>query len=102
MTALYGLHGSFLAHPGRGDQLTAILLEAADALGADDSCRLYLVHRSLDDPDTVWVTEAWTDREAHAASLEDDATRALIARAMPLIAGVPESAELRTVGGKGV
>jgi quinol monooxygenase YgiN len=102
MTDLFGLHGSFLAHAGRGDELTALLLEAADALGADESCRLYLVHRSADDPDTVWVTEAWTSREAHAASLDDEATRAMIVRAMPMIAGVPGSTELRTVGGKGM
>ena len=102
MDDLYGLHGSFQAHPGRGDELTAILLEAAAALGADDACRLYVVHRSPEDPDVVWVTEAWTDRDAHRASLEDPATREMIARAMPLIAGFPGSAELRTVGGKGL
>jgi len=102
MESLFGLHGSFLAHPGRGDELAAILVEAADAARSDHSCRLYVVHRSVDDPDRVWVTEAWTDRAAHAAALEDPDTRAMIARAMPLIAGMGDSVELRTVGGKGV
>jgi hypothetical protein len=44
-----------------------------------------------------------TCREAHRASLEDEGTRAMIQRAMPLIAEVSErSIELRPVGGKGL
>jgi quinol monooxygenase YgiN len=102
MTSLFGVHGSFTAHAGRGDELTAILLEAADALGGEDDCLLYVVSRSPDDAETVWVTEAWTDRAAHAASLQQPATRALIARARPLIAGIMGALELRPVGGKGL
>lgn len=103
MTELFGLHGRLLAHPGKGHELEAILLEAAEALEADDDCLLYVVSRQSDDPDALWVTEAWTSREAHRASLEDEATRAMIHRAMPLIAQLPErTIELRPVGGKGL
>jgi quinol monooxygenase YgiN len=35
----------------------------------------------------ILVTEAWSDRAAHDASLETDQARALIAQAMPLIEG---------------
>lgn len=102
MTDAYGMHVKFTAAAGQGDALAAILLEAADGIEADDACLLYVVSRSPAEADTVWVTEAWTSREAHDASLEDPAARALIARAMPLIAGPPEADELRPVGGKGV
>jgi quinol monooxygenase YgiN len=103
LSELFGLHGRLLAAPGRGDDLEAILLEAAEALNDDDDCLLYVVSRQPDEPEAVWVTEAWTSREAHQASLEEEATRALIQRAMPLIAGLPERGiELRPVGGKGV
>jgi quinol monooxygenase YgiN len=103
VSELFGLHGRLLAQPGKGDELEAILLEAAEALDAEDDCLLYVVSRQPDDPEAVWVTEAWTSREAHRASLEDEATRALIQRAMPLIAELPErSIELRPVGGKGL
>jgi quinol monooxygenase YgiN len=102
MTENFGMHVRFTAQPGQGDALAAILLEAADALGAVGACRLYVISRSPDDLDTVWVTEAWTDAEAHAASLQDEATRALIARAMPLIAGRPEATRLLPAGGKGL
>jgi quinol monooxygenase YgiN len=103
VSELFGLHGCLGAKPGKGDELEAILLEAAGLLESNDDCKLYLVSRQPDEPDAVWVTEAWRSREAHRASLEDEATRALIQRAMPIIAELPQrSVALRPVGGKGL
>jgi quinol monooxygenase YgiN len=96
---VYGMHGSFKAVPGEGDALAAILLEAAEAARRFDGCLLYMVSRGIEDPDTIWVTEAWTDRAAHATSLERDDTRALIARARPLIAEMPGHHEFEPLGG---
>ena len=96
------MHVRFTAQPGRGDELAAILLEAAAGMGYDGDCLLYIVSRSPGDADVVYVTEAWTTREAHDRSLEDDAVRALIARAMPLMAGPPDAQTLAPVGGKGI
>jgi quinol monooxygenase YgiN len=102
MPASFGMHGRIVAQPGKGDQLAGMLLEAARGLEPNPDCLLYVVGRSLDDPDSVWVTEAWTDRAAHDASLEDEAARALIGRARPLIASFADRAEFRVEGGKGV
>ena len=96
------MHGRFVTHPGQGDALPAILLEAAKLLGDFDECLVYVISRSPDDPDAVWVTEAWTDRDAHDASLQDERVRRLIERAMPMIAGAPETTTLRPIGGKGL
>jgi quinol monooxygenase YgiN len=97
---MFGMHGCFKAQPGRGDELAAILLEAAESMRANDACLLYVVGR--EDPDTIWVTEAWTDREAHDASLDAPGAKDQIARAMPLIAGIDGRAEYEPLGGKGV
>jgi quinol monooxygenase YgiN len=102
MSDAYGMHVRFTAAPGQGDALAAILVEAAAGVEADDACLLYVVSRSPTEGETVWVTEAWTSREAHDASLEDPAARELIGRAMPLLAGRPDAEELRPVGGKGI
>lgn len=99
---MFGMHVQLTARPGHGDELAALLLEGADGLASVEACRFYLVSRSPDDPDTMWVTEAWTDAEAHAESLRTDATKALMAHAMPLIGSPPETVELRPVGGKGL
>jgi quinol monooxygenase YgiN len=98
----YGMHVRFTAQAGRGDELAAILLEAAAGTKGDDDCLLYVVSRSPADPDTIFVTEAWTSREAHDRSLENEDARALIGRAMPLMAKPPDADSLVPLGGKGL
>ena len=98
----YGLAGSFRARTGQAGALADLLLEAARALEADAECELYVVSRSADDPDAIWVTEVWASREAHRASLDDERIREIIARARPLLAGLGERFELSPLGGKGL
>ena len=99
---MFGMHGALKAQPGKGEELAEILLEAAEGLGADERCLLYVVSRDLDQPDMIWVTEAWTDREAHDASLRAPGVPEMIARARPLIAGMEGRAEFTPLGGKGL
>jgi quinol monooxygenase YgiN len=98
----FGLVGSFSAQPGQGDGLADVLVQAAERLGANPECELYVISRSPVDPDAVWVAEVWTSREAHQASLEDQRVRELITQARPLIAGLGERFELLPLGGKGL
>ena len=94
------MHGCFKAQPGQGEALSAILLEAAESMRDNDDCLLYVVSR--EDADTIWVTEAWTDRSAHRASLDVPGAKEQIARAMPLIAGIESRVEFEPLGGKGL
>jgi quinol monooxygenase YgiN len=102
MSNLFGMHVRFTAKPGQGDELEAILLEAAEGARKADACRLYVISRSPANAETVWVTEAWTSREAHDESLGNAEARALIQRALPLLADRPAATELRPAGGKGL
>ncbi|GIP38367.1 monooxygenase [Paenibacillus sp. J31TS4] len=97
----YGLFVQFTTHPGQRDALAALLLEAAAAAQDIAECELYLVSVPESEPDCVYVTEVWSHKEAHDASLEAEETRASIQRAMPLIAGVA-SQTLIPLGGKGL
>jgi quinol monooxygenase YgiN len=65
-------------------------------------CRLYVISRAPDDRDSVWITEVWTDRAAHDASLKDERVREVIRRARPFIASMSDSMELVPAGGKGL
>ena len=94
--------GKLTALPGKADELEGILLQAADVLGDSEDCLLYVVNRSADEPDTVWVTEAWRSQEAHKASLDLEEVGTLVRRAGPLLAGSPEPIRVRPVGGKGL
>ena len=99
---MYGLFGKLRAQPGRRDELAGHLLHAADLLRTADGCRLYVVSLAEDDPDGVWVMEAWASREAHQASLALDAVKELIAAARPVIAGFGERYEFEPLGGVGL
>lgn len=97
----YGLVGKLTAQPGRRDELVAILLQAAEALGSNEDYIHYLVS-TTEETDAIWVTEVWTDKATHDASLEPADVRALITQAMPLIASMSDRLELHVVGGKGL
>ena len=99
---MYGRHGSFQAQSGKGQLLASLLLEAAELLQDNADCLLYVIERSSDEPDAVWVYEAWRSKEAHAASLRDPRVGELISRARPLIAGLTDAQEFIPVGGKGL
>ena len=98
----FGLAGKITAEAGEADALEGLLLEAAAVLGENPDCELYVVARSADEPDALWVTEVWRSEEAHAASLSDERVRAVIGRARPLIAGISDQLRTRPVGGKGL
>src|SRR4051795_11309421 len=99
---MFGTQGRFDAQPGKGDELAAILLEAANALRRLDDCLLYVVGRLPEEPDAVLVYEVWTSAEAHRASLDREDTKAAIARGRPLIAGMSDRVEFEPAGGKGI
>ena len=98
----YGLFGKLTAHPGQGDTLAGLLLEAASIMPDFPDCELYVINRSPDEPEAIWVYEVWTSREAHADSLSNQTVRDLIQLAMPLIADTSDRVELQPAGGKGL
>lgn len=98
----FGLCVRFTTHPGRRDALVEELLAAAALAESHPGCELYVVSTTPSDANTVWVTEAWTSKAAHDASLTDDRAKAMIARGLPLLASPPESFELQPMGGKGL
>ena len=83
------LCGTFLAVEGKGDELVAVLVEAADVLSSDPECVQYTVGRAGEDE--VAVFELWESEEAHAASLQRDEIQAIITKGRPLIAGMGTS-----------
>ncbi|MCC6309926.1 MAG: antibiotic biosynthesis monooxygenase [Trueperaceae bacterium] len=81
---MFGLIGKIRAREGRAEELAEVLTSGT---GAMPGCTAYLVARDVADPDVLWVTEVWEDKESHAASLRLPSVQAAIARGRPLIAG---------------
>jgi len=96
---MYGLIGRMKALPGQRDALLDILLQGTAEM---PGCLSYVIGKDPADPDAIWITEVWSDRESHAASIQLPAVREAIAQARPLIAGFDNRHETEPVGGLGI
>lgn len=96
---MYGLIGTFTAHPGKRDEFIALML--ADA-GPMPGCLSFVVARDPADEDKVWITEVWDSAASHQASLQIPAVARSIEAAMPLIASFGEQVVTEPAGGIGL
>lgn len=95
---MYGLISKMTAVSGQRGALTAVLLEN---LGTIPGCLSYIVAHDPADDHAVWVTEVWTDEEAHRASLQVPEVKAAIRRAMQMMATFADAQVTTPVGGVG-
>ncbi len=95
---MYGLIGQMAVVAGGRDELAAILTAIGDMPG----CLSYVVANDSNDPNSLWVTEIWESRQAHADSLALPEVQAAIAKGRPLITGFETRVETDPVGGIGV
>jgi len=99
----YCLHGKLTAKPGQAEQLSHILLQAAELISTAKGCKLYVIGRDHDDTNAVWVTEIWESKMDHDSSLHAEGVKALISKAMPILDGLPQKGqELELLGGAGI
>lgn len=96
---MYGLIGKMLAQPGQRDALLEILAAGTAEM---PGCLSYVIARDPADADALWITEVWSDRDSHQASLGLPAVQAAIAAARPLLAGFGERYETEPVSGVGL
>jgi quinol monooxygenase YgiN len=98
--AMYGLISKIVAQPDRRDELVKILLEGVG--GSLPGCLSYVVATDPADANSIWVTEVWQSRQAHAASLSAPAINEAMIKGRPLIASFVRIAETTPAGGLGV
>jgi len=103
----YGRFGKMTTRPGKRDAVVAILMRGIDDMKAGGDlksvgCDLYVVSLAPDNPDVIWVSEVWTSREAHRASLQLPSVKQAIAEARPMLTGEFEQFEVGVVGGLGL
>jgi len=97
----FGMQAVLIAAEGKGDELANFMLEASETVSKMDGCILYLVQQSLTDSSKVLVTELWDNKESHAASLTNEAVRAIIMKAKPIIIGMDHN-PAKYIGGHGI
>lgn len=97
----FGVQATMLAVEGKGAVLAANILKAANIAKAMEGCELYVVFLSKDTPELLLITEVWTTKTAHTASLQNPEIREIIDAAKPIIAGIDHKWGL-PLGGKGL
>jgi quinol monooxygenase YgiN len=85
---MFSVYGRMTALPGRRDEVVAVLLDGFRASGG--GLLSYSINTALDDPNTVWLTQLWIDKEAHDTTTRSEPVAAVSSRIPPLLAGPPE------------
>jgi mannose-6-phosphate isomerase-like protein (cupin superfamily)/quinol monooxygenase YgiN len=93
-------YGKAVGREGCGERLAGLLLAAAEELGADPGCELYLVNRQVGSPDVIWVTELWRSQADLDASVQRIKDSPEVAAVLELVERW-EMVELELLGGKG-
>ena len=96
---LYGMIGQIIVKPGQRAVLARILLDGTDAM---PGCLSYVVAEDPGNPDALWVTEVWTDKASHDASLALPRVQAAVAKGRPLIISFGTSVVTTPLGGTGL
>ncbi|GAC1518470.1 MAG: putative quinol monooxygenase [Chloroflexota bacterium] len=101
MSAYYGKQVRFTAPQGKGDALAEHLMAAGEDLKAEAGCVLFLISRTPDTPDVVWLTEVWVSEAAHDEVMQRESARQVRDDGAALVADVQETV-LDVLGGKGL
>ena len=81
---MYGLIGEMKVVPGKREEFIGILSNGTTGM---PGCLSYVIAEDMNNPESIWVTEVWIDKEHHAASLNLPSVQSAIAKGRPMIAG---------------
>jgi quinol monooxygenase YgiN len=92
------------ARPGRGPELSELMLRVAESLRGYPGCEVYAIAHDAEDPDTIRVIEVWQSEEAARSALTATPTEGTPrpADVMALLAAPPERIDLTVTGGVGL
>ncbi|PSR67365.1 hypothetical protein C8258_15155 [Nocardia sp. MDA0666] len=94
---MFSVYGQMTALPGRRDELIVLLLAGFRAGGDDSGLLHYSINTAFDDPDTIWLTQLWRDKDAHDETTRSERVAAVSRQVPPLLARQPDGAYGHTV-----
>jgi len=98
----FGMTTKLVVLPGKRDVLVDLLLVAAERMADAPACYLYVVSMSMEEPDAVWVSEAWRSKNHYEAWMSRPDVIQRISAMTSFIAGRSEPVLIVPVGGKGL
>jgi quinol monooxygenase YgiN len=91
---MYGLIGKMRSQSDKRDEVITIMTAGSVKM---PGCLSYVIAKDPTDPDGIWITEVWIDKDSHAGSLKIPEVIETIKKAMPLIAGFDQHFETEPV-----
>ncbi|HWF68269.1 MAG TPA: antibiotic biosynthesis monooxygenase [Mycobacterium sp.] len=86
---MFGVCGKMTAQSGKRDEVVELIKESVRVGGDASGLVSYSVIATLDEPDTIWVTELWTDKAAHDTMTRSEPVRAVSQRLVALLVEPP-------------
>ncbi|GHD85673.1 hypothetical protein GCM10010508_10380 [Streptomyces naganishii JCM 4654] len=87
---MFSVYGRMTALSGRRDELINVLLDGFRAGGDGSGLLTYSINTVVDDPDAIWLTQLWIDKDAHDATTRSEPVAAVTRRLPQLLARQPE------------
>ena len=85
------------AHPGRGDELQAELLELAEKSLSTPICHSFTVSRSATDPDTFYLFESFLSADVYPDHVNTDHAQFFLNSTVPRLVASRSAKQLRNV-----
>ncbi|HEY4464499.1 MAG TPA: antibiotic biosynthesis monooxygenase [Streptosporangiaceae bacterium] len=86
---MFGVYGRMTTQPGRRDEVVDLIREAARAGGDASGLIAYSINALLEEPETIWVTELWTDKAAHDTTTHSEPVRKVTQQFVALLTEPP-------------
>ena len=98
----FGMTTRVTVQPGQREVLVDLLLAIAVRVEAIPGCYLYVVSTSEEEPEAVWVSEAWRSKAQYEIWMSRPDVMQLFGAMAPLVAARSEPILVVPVGGKGI
>ena len=86
---MFGVCGRMTAQPGRRDEVVDLIREGVRAWGDASGLIAYSVIATLEEPDTILLTEVWTDKAAHDTMTGTEPSRTVTQKIVALLTEPP-------------
>jgi quinol monooxygenase YgiN len=90
---MFGVCGRMTAQPGRRDEVVDLIREGVRAWGDASGLIAYSVIATLEEPDTILLTEVWTDKAAHDTMTGSEPARTVTQKILALLAEPPTGSQ---------
>jgi quinol monooxygenase YgiN len=86
---MFSVYGRMTTQPGKRDEVADLIRESAESGGDASGLIAYSVNATLDEPDTIWVTELWTGKVAHDTTTHSEPVRKVTQQIVALLTEPP-------------